>query len=126
MKYNRLAALLLSICMCIIFIPCEGISSAEPDDTFYDDFDTLDESRWLIAQKNWGGTVTENGETSDYNGGVIPENVAAADGRLILSGLGNDYNGVICGINRNKTRRSSGKRCGGAIATRDYFASGSY
>lgn len=98
------------------------------DDIFYEDFsgDTLDTDSWLIAQKNWGGTVNNNGITEDYNGGVISDNVAVRDGKLILTGLGNYYNGDLCGINRDKSRRSDGKRCGGAIATKDYFASGSY
>ena len=101
---------------------------SEESDVFFDDFasDFLDTEKWLIAQKNWGGTVTENGVTSDYNGGVIPENVNIRNGELVLTGLGNLYEGELCGINRDGSVRSDGKRCGGAIATKDYFASGSY
>ncbi len=97
-------------------------------DIFFDDFDgnTLDTQKWRIAYKNWGGTVTENGEKVDYNGGVIPENVAVRNGTLILTGLGNEYEGCLQGVNRNMSVRENGKRTGGAIATENYFASGSY
>ncbi len=104
---------------------------AAPDaasDAFYDDFggDTLDTAKWTVAERNWGGTVTEDGVTRDYNGGVIAENVAVRDGRLILTGLGNAYTGGLRGINRDGSRRDDGKRCGGAVFTKEYFGSGSY
>ena len=101
---------------------------AAAEDGFFEDFSgtRLDSGRWLIAEKNWGGTVTENGVTSDYNGGVLAENVSVADGNLILTGYGNQYEGDVRGINRDGTRRADGKRCGAAIATREYFGSGSY
>ena len=103
-------------------------ASAEPADVFTDDFTGtgLDSGKWLIAEKNWGGTVTENGETVDYNGGVIAENVSVSDGKLILTGYGNRYEGAVRGINRDGSRRADGKRCGAAIATKEYFGSGSY
>ena len=98
------------------------------DDTFYEDFSgsAPDPAVWLTAEKNWGGTVTENGKTTDYNGGVLAENVSVRDGQLILTGYGNRYEGSVRGINRDGTSRADGKRCGAAIATREYFASGSY
>ncbi|MBO5461195.1 MAG: PD40 domain-containing protein [Ruminococcus sp.] len=101
---------------------------SDSDDIFYDDFTgtRLDTDKWLIAEKNWGGTVTENGETVDYNGGVVSENVAVRDGNLVLTGLGDMYEGEQRGINRDGSQRSDGKRCGGAIATREYYASSSY
>ena len=101
---------------------------AQAEEDFYDGFDgsRLDTDQWLVAEKNWGGTVVENGETVDYNGGVLAENVSVADGCLILTGYGNLYEGDVRGINRSGTRREDGKRCGAAIATREYFASGSY
>lgn len=101
---------------------------SDSDDIFCDDFtgSRLDTDKWLIAEKNWGGTVTENGETVDYNGGVVSENVAVHDGALVLTGLGDLYEGEQRGINRDGSQRSDGKRCGGAIATREYYASGSY
>ena len=51
--------------------------NAVTDDVFFDDFDgmTLNTDNWLIAEKNWGGTIEKDGKTVDYNGGVIPENV---------------------------------------------------
>jgi hypothetical protein len=91
------------------------------EDVFFEDFSgsSLDRESWLIAEKNWGGTVNIDGEKVDYNGGVISDNVAVRDGNLVLTGLGNLYEGELRGINRNGTRRSDGKRCGGAIATKD-------
>lgn len=111
-----------------------GISSVSPvfaddgADVFYDDFSgiNLDTEKWLTAEKNWGGKVIENGQSVDYNGGVIAENVRLQDGKLVFTGCGNLYEGAKRGINRNGTCRDNGKRCGGAIATKDYFASGSY
>ncbi|MBQ6181276.1 MAG: family 16 glycosylhydrolase [Ruminococcus sp.] len=111
-----------------IFIPPVSSSADAPNDIFYEDFngDSLDTGKWLIAEKNWGGTVNVNGVTEDYNGGVISDNVSVSSGNLILTGLGNDYEGDLRGINRDKSRRNDGKRCGGAIATKEYFGSGSY
>ncbi len=80
---------------------------------FFDDFsgDTIDTSKWLIAQKSWGGN----------NGGVVPENVSVSNGTLKLEGHGNYYTGDVPGINR-----PDGIRTGAAIATREYFSSGTY
>ena len=101
---------------------------SEAEDVFFDDFSgtQLDSGKWLTAQKNWGGTVTENGKTADYNGGVIAENVSVSEGCLRLTGCGNRYTGALRGINRDGSRRADGKRCGAAIATKEYFGSGSY
>ncbi len=109
-------------------VPIPAANAETSTDVFYEDFSgtTLDTDKWLIAEKNWGGTVSVNGVTEDYNGGVIRDNVALRDGDLVLTGLGNSYDGELRGINRDKSRREDGKRCGGAIATRDYFGSGSY
>ncbi len=102
------------------------VSAAE--DVFFDDFSggRLNTDVWLIAEKNWGGTVTEDGRTVDYNGGVRAENVSVSGGDLILTGHGNRYGGNLRGINRDGSLRADGKRCGAAIATKQYFASGSY
>ncbi len=117
------AVMLLSAC-----VPSISKAGNIDDDVFYDDFsgDTLNSDNWLVAEKNWGGTISEAGVTKDYNGGVIHDNVSVNDGKLILTGYGNEYNGDIRGINRDLSQREDGKRCGGAIATRDYFGSGSY
>ncbi len=87
---------------------------------FEDKFDgaELDPNRWLVAYRQWGG--------SDANGGVVPENVCVADGKLIIAAHGDQYAGPVKGINRDRSMRADGKRVGGAIATRDYFASGRY
>jgi len=107
-------------------IPAENAETAS--DVFFEDFSgvSLDTDKWLIAEKNWGGTVDVNGAAEDYNGGVIRDNVSLRDGALVLTGLGNNYEGELRGINRDRSRREDGKRCGGAIATKDYFGSGSY
>ena len=122
-----LTALALAV-MTAVPAPLAASTSESREEVFFEDFtgDSLDTDRWLIAEKNWGGTVTVDGVTEDYNGGVIAENVAVRDGVLVLTELGNDYTGELRGINRDKSRRDDGKRCGGAIATRDYFGSGSY
>lgn len=80
----------------------------------YDDFngDKVDSSNWLIVDKSWGGN----------NGGLVPENVSVSGGTLKLEGHGNLYTGDIKGHNKSL----GGKRTGAGIATRDYFASGSY
>lgn len=120
----KLFAALTAAALCSAALPASV--SAEPADVFSDDFSgtRLDPDKWLIAEKNWGGTVTENGKTADYNGGVIAENVSVTDGKLVLTGHGNRYDGAVRGINRDGTRRTDGKRCGAAIATKEYFGSG--
>ena len=109
-------------------VPVPEANAETSTDVFYENFSstTLDTDKWLIAEKNWGGTVSLNGVAEDYNGGVIRDNVSLRNGNLVLTGLGNNYDGELRGINRDKSRREDGKRCGGAIATRDYFGSGSY
>ena len=123
---KRLVSVLTAALMLLTVQPAPAAGDAA--DVFCDDFSgsAPDPAKWLIAEKNWGGTVTENGITADYNGGVLAENVALRDGCLVLTGYGNQYDGAVRGINRDGTRRADGKRCGAAIATREYFASGSY
>ena len=80
---KRMTSVFLSALM---LLSAQPVSAAEPEaDSFFEDFsaETLDRSQWLIAEKNWGGTVTENGVTADYNGGVIAENVSVRDGNLL-------------------------------------------
>lgn len=122
---GRLLSAGLAAVLCIAF---PAPQTAAQEDVFYEDFSgsSLDSENWLIAEKNWGGSVTENGVTEDYNGGVIHENVSLRDGELVLTGLGNDYEGTLRGVNRDGSSRPDGKRCGAAIATREYFGSGSY
>lgn len=88
-------------------------ASNNVSDIFYDDFNgnTLDTNKWLIADKSWGGN----------NGGVVPENVSVSNGTLKLEGHGNNYKGNVAGHNQ-----PTGIRTGAAIATRNYYASGSY
>ena len=102
------------------------IATAEPQTPLEDHFDgsELNTSNWLIAYKNWGGKDSATG--LDYNGGVVPQNVEVSEGTLKLKANGNLYDGPIKGINKNGTLRDDGKRTGAAIATREYFASGSY
>lgn len=122
----KIISVITSAMLCIVPIHVDTSESA--NDGFYDDFSgsQLDASKWLIAEKNWGGTINVDGETVDYNGGVIAENVQVKDGNLILTGYGNKYEGDIRGINRDGSRRADGKRCGAAIATKEYYSSGSY
>ena len=121
----KFTALALTVSVCMLPLP---VSAQSADAVFFDDFSgtRLDTDKWLTAQKNWGGTVESDGGRVDYNGGVIPENVSLRDGNLVLTGCGNLYDGDLRGINRDGSRRADGKRCGGAVATREYYASGSY
>ena len=123
-KLSRVTAILIAAAMLVSGTP----ASAQAENVFFDDFSgsRLDTDKWLIAEKNWGGTVVADGETVDYNGGVLAENVAVEGGNLVLSGYGDLYEGEVRGINRNGIRREDGKRCGAAIATREYFGSGRY
>ncbi|MCQ2417470.1 MAG: family 16 glycosylhydrolase [Oscillospiraceae bacterium] len=118
------AAMLLSVSPASV----SQTTAAADTDVFYEDFsgETLDSDKWLVAYKNWGGKVTENGVKVDYNGGVIPQNISVNNGKLILKGNGNLYDGDLKGINKDGSLRSDGKRTGAAIATKEYFASGSY
>ncbi|MCB9424250.1 MAG: cadherin-like domain-containing protein [Actinobacteria bacterium] len=82
-----------------------------PQPALFDDFDNgIDPQRWLIADKAWGGD----------NGGVVPANVAVADGVVHLSAHGDDYVGDVLGHGERTTR------VGAVIVTRDYYASGRY
>ncbi len=95
-------------------------TAAYQTDVFFDDFDgtELDTDKWLVAFKQWGG--------ANANGGVRPENVSVSNGKLIIEAHGNNYTGDLMGINKDLSERADGKRVGGAIATKDYFASGDY
>jgi len=91
---------------------------------FYDDFsDGIDENKWLIAEKSWGG-----GANGFINGGVVAENVVAnvTAGTVTFNAHGNYYNGDVMGINKDMSRQTTGVRTGGAMATRQYFGAGSY
>lgn len=79
----------------------------------FDDFDgnSIDTDKWLVVKKAWGGN----------NGGCVPENVSVSDGTLKLEGHGLNYSGNVPGI-----KRPDGKLTGAAIATKQYYASGSY
>ena len=84
-------------------------------EVFFDDFNgnSLDTNKWLIANKAWGG----------QNGGVVKENVSVSNGTLKLEGHGLNYTGNVKGTGKYG---DSGKLVGAAVATRDYYASGSY
>ena len=128
-SFKKIISITLVFTSISAVIPVSTSTAADTTkDVFFDDFSdgTLDGDKWLVAYKNWGGKVTENGVKVDYNGGVLPQNVTVADGKLILNGNGNLYEGEIRGINRDMSLRANGKRTGAAIATKEYFASGSY
>lgn len=118
MKTKKILAAALAGSMLASCISAQTVF-AEPEiggnGIFYDDFsgDSLDTNKWLIAEKTWGG----------WNGGVVPENVSVSNGTLKLEGHGNLYTGDVKGANKNL---SGGVRTGAAIATREYYASGSY
>lgn len=91
----------------------------KPTKELFDDFTakTLDAEKWRISRRQWGG--------EGANGGVVPENVSLRDGKCVLQGNGDRYIGPVCGCTRTG-RLDHGRRSGACIATKDYFASGSY
>ena len=121
MKIKKLFTTVLAVivaCQAFLSFPvraADTASSTATSDVFFDDFDgdTLDTDKWLIAYKSWGGN----------NGGVVPENVSVSDGTLKLEGHGNYYTGDIESYNG---LTEGGVRTGAAIATREYYSSGSY
>jgi len=117
-RFKRFLAAL--VCVCLV---CGGVPAAlaaDAPDVFFDDFngDALDSSKWIVAEKSWG-----YGDKGGSNGGVVPQNVSVSGGSLKLEGHGNNYTGSVPSYN-NQT--PNGERTGAAIATREYFASGSY
>ncbi|MEX2461160.1 MAG: glycoside hydrolase family 16 protein, partial [Paenibacillaceae bacterium] len=117
----------LSKCMAILFafalvfpIVVNPQETAAETPEFFEDFNgsALDTSKWLVAKRQWGGI--------NANGGVVPENVKVANGKLILEAHGDLYTGPVKGINKDGTLRADGKRVGAAVATKDYYGSGSY
>ena len=109
----------MSVSVLVPSVSAFASSSAEQQtpcsDVLYDDFsgDSLDTSKWVIAEKSWGGN----------NGGVVPQNVSVSNGTLKLEGHGNYYKGDVPSY-ANLT--AGGVRTGAAIASRQYYSSGSY
>ncbi len=108
MKIRKLIYILM---ITIIILNYCGFSRAvikedEKTEVFYDDFSSekLDMSKWLIAEKAWGGN----------NGGVVSKNVSVSDGVLKLEAHGNKYEEDVSGINK-----PDGKKTGAAIATKE-------
>lgn len=106
-RFGRMAAM--------IFVFVCSVLSAEAQ-VFFDDFNqhALDTTRWHIADTKWG----ESSQTATQ-GGVIPENVTVKNGLLAIRALGARYTGPVRG-------HGFDARIGGAISTRERFASGSY
>ena len=87
-------------------------AAEQTTDEFYDDFSsgTLDPDKWLVAYKNWGGKVTENGEKVDYNGGVIPQNVSVQNGKLVLTGNGKVSIKMVLNVQTEKEQVQQSQR----------------
>jgi len=103
----------------LVFASLAGAATTNSaTDGFFDDFTGvgLDTSRWLVAEKQWGGD----------NGGVIHENVSVSNGQLHLTGHGDRYAGRVNGVDHDGARVARVTRTGGAIATRNCDASGRY
>ncbi|MDF2987909.1 MAG: hypothetical protein K0R50_3419 [Eubacterium sp.] len=117
-----------------VFIPkivyADSTTVTKTSEIFYDDFDgnTLNTDKWLVAKKNWGGYEKDNEGNiiSNYNGGVVPENVSLENGVLKLEAHGNNYTGDVKGVYRSGRERADNIRVGASIATKDYYASGRY
>lgn len=97
-----------------------GVGNCAGNYTVCDDFDgsQVDSSKWYVLRKQWGG--------NNANGGVVEDNVDVSNGNLLLTGLGNNYNGAVRGINKDGSSRSDGKKTGAGIASKDYLGSGIY
>ncbi len=130
--YMKYSAIVVIICMIsFVYILTPPKTNAYEISVFEENFDgtSLDRSKWLVGYKNWGG---RDASGNYYNGGVVPQNVSVSNGTLKLEAHGNNYTGPVPGVERNADNkdilqeRADGKRVGAAIATRDYFASGSY
>lgn len=87
--------------------------------TFYEDFEneegkiSLNTNKWMVLRKQW--SVGYQGA----NHGVVPENLELTGNSILFKGHGDQYTGPIQGFG-GKTR------VGSCIATKDYYASGSY
>ncbi len=118
MRLKKILSMVVSAALVLSAVPAYAMAQTTEakeiqSDVLFDDFsgDSLDKDKWLVAHKRWGGN----------NSGVIQENVSLSDGLLKLEGHGLNYTGDVIGIGRD-----DGKLAGAAIATRDYYASGSY
>lgn len=83
---------------------------------FFDDFNEskINTDNWKILDTKWGENTSRV-----THGGVVPENIYIHNGNLVIRALGNYYKGDINGHGQNT-------KVGGAIATKEKFASGSY
>lgn len=91
----------------------------------HDDFDgpRLNEEKWIVARRNWGGKAADG---TDWNGGVIAENVEVRDGRLVVHARGDHYRGPLRGVARDGRARADGRRSGGAVQTVASFSGGRF
>ena len=66
MRISKIFAVVTAVVLCAM--PPFRIAAEDKNDMFFDDFtgSKLDSSKWLIAEKNWGGTVEAAGKTVDY------------------------------------------------------------
>lgn len=100
----------------------EFVTPYHREGVFFDDFDNgIDEEYWLIGKSQWGGPAANNG--------VIPENISVENGVVTITARGNNYEGELTGYTRTENGivpSNSGKRTGGALITKDHYASGSY
>ena len=107
-----------------IFKPDEPNENGTSEDipvgsTFFDDFYSIDRSKWGIVKQQWG--ADNNGPV---NGGVVPQNVNyTGDGILVLQGNGDNYRGGIKGLGANY---GDGRRTGAAIASNQLFDYGTF
>lgn len=83
---------------------------------FFDDFKSsyIDSAVWYKHDTKWG----ENPKKGTH-GGVVPANLYARKGNLIVRALGDNYKGYIQGHGQNT-------KVGGAMRTVKMYASGSY
>ena len=136
------------VCLCKPTHSGEGCFSRRESSVFFDDFSSGD-GHWLKGCKQWGGwavDVTDPSYSSSIdafsfsriNGGVVPPNVQVSQWEgerkmtLKIESHGDYYNGYLLGLDEKACSLRSGdnardfQRVGGAVVSKDYFASGRY
>ncbi|KAA8484952.1 glycosyl hydrolase family 16 [Arcticibacter tournemirensis] len=104
---------ILFLCPFLLCICFPASSSAQ---IFFDDFNgtSIDTTVWTLLNSKWGENPAKG-----RHGGVVPENVSAGNGNLIIRANGNLYKGSIKGHGQNT-------KVGGVASTKKMYASGSF
>eukprot|EP01135_Chromosphaera_perkinsii_P005109 Nk52_evm20s316 gene=Nk52_evmTU20s316 len=136
------------VCLCKPTHSGDGCFTRKDSSVFFDDFSS-GPLRWLKGCKQWGGwalditdplyeNASDKSAFSRINGGVVPPNIQLSQWEgetkrtLKIQSHGDYYQGSLIGLDEKACSIRSGEnerdfqRVGGAIVSKDYFASGSY